>query len=63
MSEPTLHGLDKALAEHLSECAQQNKHMWMELRALKRVIWMAAIAGYATLGAVCGVLLKNHLHL
>lgn len=37
--------------------------MWAELRSLKR--WAATAAGgtFSLLVIVCGVLLKNHLHL
>lgn len=63
MPPPDIHEIDKVLTAHLAECAQQNKQVWHELKSLKRIVWAAAVAGYAVLGAICGVLLKNHLHL
>jgi len=62
-NEPTLHGLDKALASHIAECTQQNKQMWHELRGLKRAVWTAVGLVTGTLATVCGALLKTHLHL
>jgi len=58
-----VHKLDKALGEHLAECKQQNKQMWIELREVKVVLWAAFTSSFGLLLLVCGVLLKNHLKL
>ncbi len=63
MSDPTLHGIDKALAQHIAECTAQNKQMWHELRSLKRAVWTAVGMVIGTLASITAVLAKAHFHL
>lgn len=51
MTEPSLHSLDKALAQHIAECTRENRHMWAELRSLKHAIYTAIGIVIGTLGS------------
>lgn len=67
MSDPALwakvHEIDKSLASHLAQCAEQNVHVGRELRSVKKVLWATFTSAFGLLVVICGVLLKNHLHL
>lgn len=58
-----VHEIDKSLAGHLAQCAEQNVHVGRELRSVKKVLWAAFCSSFGLLVIVCGVLLKNHLKL
>lgn len=50
-------------AAHIASCAVEKKLVWEELRGLKRAVWTAMFTWTGILVAICGVLLKSHLHL
>ncbi len=54
MNGPTLHSLDKALGAHVAGCTEESRHMWSELRDLKRAVWAVVgltVGGMASLVA------------
>ena len=64
------HDIDRRLRDaegdlkgHLKECALQNSMIWHELRALKRIQWVAVGGIIGVLLGIVGILLKFHLHL
>jgi hypothetical protein len=58
-----VHQLDKSLAGHLAECAQQNKQLWIEIRAFKRILWTCFGAGCAACCSLIAFLAQRALHL
>lgn len=63
MDEPTLHSLDKALAEHVAGCTQESQHMWSELRSLKHAMWAMVVTTVGTLGTLVAYFGSKALHL
>lgn len=63
MTGPTLHGIDKALAAHVAECTEESRHMWSELRGLKRAVWTAVGMVIGGLGSLAFFFAQRALHL
>lgn len=58
-----VHAIDKALGEHLADCRQQNKQIWIEIRGFKRAFWVCVGGGYTLLLSIIGALVKAQFHL
>ncbi len=63
MNGPTLHSLDKMLGEHIAGCTEESRHMWTELRSLKRAVWTAVGMTIGGLGSLVAFFATKALHL
>ena len=53
--------IDKSLGAHLAECAQQNRQLWVEIKAFKKVLWAGISFGVAAPWTIIAWLLTHPL--
>lgn len=61
--QPTLHSIDKALAAHVAGCTEESRHMWHELRSLKKAVWTVVGMTIGTLSTLVLYFGAKALHL